>query len=326
MKQESFEAQRSDDWNRYAAALATLQRGYRLSSDADPEDFVVAYKRLARDLSIARARGYSQRLVRRLNDLVVQGHNVVYAYRGGFARATLIFLRAGFPAQVRRAWPYVLASCALFLVPLVAMTVTVTLAPEWVYSVMSGAQASQLEAMYDPSAAHFGRERQSEGDFAMFGFYIMNNISITFRLFASGMTFGLGTIFYVVFNAVYLGAATGHLVNVGYQSTFFSFVVGHGAFELTALVVAGAAGLMMGHALLDPGPQKRLSALRRVAPNAVQIAMGAALMCLVAAFVEAFWSASSRVPGLVKFGVGALLWIGVLGYFAFAGRGYDDGE
>ncbi len=326
MKQQSFESQREPQWTEFADQLRRVKHGYRLAEGQDAESFVAEYRKLARDLSVARARGYSQRLVRRLNDLVVQGHNVVYAYRDGFIRATLLFLKIGFPARVRRAWPYMLASLGLFSVPLVGMAVTIINAPEWVYSVMSGAQASQLEAMYDPSAEHLGRERQSDGDFLMFGFYIMNNISITFRLFASGLTFGLGTIFYVVFNGVYLGAATGHLLNVGFASSFFPFVVGHGALELTALVIAGGTGLMLGHALLAPGHHGRLTALRRIVPDAVQLVIGAALMCLGAAFVEAFWSSSASVPVLVKFAVGGVLWVLVLGYLVLAGRGMLSGE
>ena len=139
---------------------------------------------------------------------------------------------------------------------------------------------------YNGHLGHLGRERQSDSDFMMFGFYIMNNISITFQLFASGLVLGLGTLFYVVVNGVFIGAASGHLINAGYQSTFFQFVIGHGSFELTALVVAGGAGFMLGHALLAPGMVGRLAALRLVAPRAVRIVMGAALMCLIAAFIE----------------------------------------
>lgn len=326
MKQQSFESQRSADWLAFAEQLRQTKQGYRLADGEQAQRFAAEYRRLARDLSVARVRGYSQRLVRYLNDLVVQGHNVVYAYRDGFARSTLLFLRVGFPSRVRRAWPYMFASLAFFVVPLFAMVVTILIAPEWVYSVMSAAQVSQLEAMYDPAADHLGRERQSDGDFLMFGFYIMNNISITFRLFASGLTFGLGTILYVLFNGVYIGAAAGHLVNVGYQSNFFSFVVGHGSFELTAIVIAGGAGLMLGHALIAPGVNRRLDALRNVAPDAVQIVIGAALMCLVAAFIEAFWSSSTVLPTMVKFAVGGVLWALVFGYLLFAGRGMRPDE
>jgi hypothetical protein len=214
MKQQSFETERERAWTEFAGQLAPVKQGYRLSPGQDPAQFVAEYRRLARDLSVARARGYSRRLVSYLNDLVVQGHNVVYAYRAGFLRSALLFLRAGFPQRVRHAWPYMLVAGILFVVPVLGMVFTIFAAPEWVYSVMSGDQVSGLEAMYDPNAEHLGRARQSDTDFMMFGFYIMNNISITFQLFASGLVFGLGSIFYVVVNGVLIGAATGHLLNI----------------------------------------------------------------------------------------------------------------
>jgi len=326
MKQQSFETERERAWVAFAEQLTQVRQGYRLGADKDSAQFVAEYRRLARDLSVARARGYSRRLVRYLNDLVVQGHNVVYAYRAGFLRSALVFLRAGFPQRVRRAWRYMLVAGIGFIVPLLGMVFTIFAAPEWVYSVMPAEQVSAMEAMYDPSAEHLGRERQSDTDFMMFGFYIMNNISITFQLFASGLVFGLGSVLYVVVNGLFIGAATGHLLSIGYHTTFLPFVVGHGSFELTALVIAGGAGLMLGHALLAPGPVGRLTALRNVAPQAVQIVMGAALMDLAAAFIEAFWSSSTAIGAGVKYSVGAVLWAMVLGYLIFAGRGVDARE
>ena len=208
----------------------------------------------------------------------------------------------------------------MFMVPMLAMVFAIFQAPEWVYSVMSASQVSGLEAMYDPSAESFGRERQSDSDFQMFGFYIMNNISIAFQLFASGLLFGLGSVAYLVFNGVAIGAATGHLLHAGYSQTFLSFVAGHGSFELTAIVLAGAGGMMLGHALIAPGELSRLAALRMRARSAVEILMGAGFMLLIAAFIEAFWSSSSFVVAWVKYVVGITLWMVVLGYLIFSGR------
>ena len=326
MKQQSFESEREPAWSAFSGQLANVKHGYRLSADQDPARFIAEYRRLARDLSVARARGYSRRLVRYLNGLVVQGHNVVYAYRAGFVRSVIVFLFLGFPRQVRKAWPYMLVAAVLFVVPLLGMVFTIIAAPEWVYSVMAAEQVSGLEAMYDPNAEHLGRERQSDSDFMMFGFYVMNNISITFQLFASGLVFGLGSIFYVVANGVFIGAATGHMFNIGYHTTFLAFVAGHSSLELTALVIAGGGGLMLGYALLAPGLVGRLTALRNIAPDAVQIVMGAALMDLAAAFIEAFWSSSSTLPANLKFAVGAALWALLLLYLAFAGRRVEARE
>ena len=136
----------------------------------------------------------------------------------------------------------------------------------------------------------------------------------------ASLLFGLGSVAYLAFNGVLIGAAAGHLLHVGYAQTFLSFVAGHGSFELTAIVLAGAGGLMLGHALIAPGERSRLGALRLRARSAVEILMGAGIMLLIAAFIEAFWSSSSFVVSGVKYVVGVTLWVLVLGYLIFSGR------
>ena len=320
MKQRSFEQGRETAWTGFAAQLLTAKRGYRLSN-VDSEEFAAQYQRVARDLSVAKSRGYSPRLIRYLNSLVVRGHNLIYVRRSGYGSAILQFLIAGFPRQVRAAWVYVGVSALLFFVPLVVMTGVIFQAPEWVYSVMSAEQASDLEAMYDPASRSLGRQRESDADFQMFGFYIMNNIGISFQLFASGLLAGLGSAFFLVFNGIHIGAAAGHLINVGFGETFLPFIVGHGSFELTAIVLSGAAGLMLGHALIAPGAYRRSEALRLASRRAVLIVIGSGMMLLVAAFIEAFWSSISAVAPLVKYIVGAGLWLFVCVYLVGAGRG-----
>lgn len=316
MRQQTFETIRAEEWEAFARQLD----GADPASQEGAGTFARRYQSLARDLAVARSRGYSRRLVTRLNELVLRGHNRIYARRVGYGAAVREFVLAGFPIRVRSAWRFVLASSLLFAGSLVGMAVTVLVNPEWVYSVMSAEQAAALEAMYDPSASVIGRERASDSDFAMFGFYVMNNVGISFQLFASGLLLGLGSAFYLVFNGLHIGAAAGHMVNSGFTDTFSGFVAGHGPFELSAIVISGAAGLMLGYGLLAPGTMSRAASLQRAAREAVPLVLGAALMLLVAAFVEAFWSSISAIGTPVKHAVGAALWLLVLAYLVGAGR------
>ena len=179
-----------------------------------------------------------------------------------------------------------------------------------------------MEWMYNPDNRKIGRdrERSSETDFVMFGYYIYNNIGIGFRTFAGGMLMGLGTLLLLLFNGIVIGGVAGHLTRVGYSETFWPFVSGHGAFELTAIVICGAAGLMLGRALIAPGQQRRTQALTSIAPEALKLVMGGAAMLLCAAFIEAFWSSSLFTPA-IKYTGAAMLWMLVAGYLVFAGRG-----
>jgi uncharacterized membrane protein SpoIIM required for sporulation len=154
----------------------------------------------------------------------------------------------------------------------------------------------------------------------MSGFYVWNNAGIAFRCFATGIFAGAGTLYYLVYNGIFLGTVAGFLVDRGHGERFFSFVIGHGSFELTAIVVAGAAGLRLGHGLVHPAPYSLSESLRRRGRTAVQLALGAGAMLVVAAGIEAFWSPLPLPPSL-KYAAGSLFWLVVVGYLSFAGRG-----
>jgi uncharacterized membrane protein SpoIIM required for sporulation len=159
----------------------------------------------------------------------------------------------------------------------------------------------------------------------MFGFYIYNNISVGFRTFAGGIAAGIGTLLLLLFNGVVIGGVAGHLTRLGYHDTFWPFVAGHGSFELTAIVICGAAGLVIGHAVIAPGQLPRVQALKQSALRAVALVMGAAFMLLLAAFIEAFWS-SSPAAREVKYTMAGVLWLVVILYLTFAGRGRHGPE
>jgi uncharacterized membrane protein SpoIIM required for sporulation len=112
----------------------------------------------------------------------------------------------------------------------------------------------------------------------------------------------------------------GHLTQIGYGQTFWSFVIGHGAFELTAIALAGAAGLQLGWALIAPGRWPRAEALRLAARKSVLLICGVMLFLLIAAFIEAYWSSMTTPAPMTKYLVGAMLWLSLAVYLLFAGR------
>ena len=85
-------------------------------------------------------------------------------------------------------------------------------------------------------------------------------------------------------------------------------------------MLSGAAGLRIGHALLAPGRLTRLHSLVLATRDSAVLLYGVTAMLLVAAAIEAFWSSATWLPAAAKYGVAAVCWTGVLGYFAFQGR------
>jgi uncharacterized membrane protein SpoIIM required for sporulation len=186
--------------------------------------------------------------------------------------------------------------------------------------VTSPDQVSQFEDMYNPEDRVLGSARESSSNIEMFGFYISNNIGVSFRTFASGILLGIGSLFFLIYNGLLMGAVAGHLTNVGFIDTFFPFVIGHCSFELTAIIISGAAGLKLGHSLLAPGNLTRLESLKRASKIAIRLMYGVIIMLLIAAFIEAFWSSNNMLMPWQKYLVGSFLWLLVLNYFCFSGR------
>ncbi|MEX1032411.1 MAG: stage II sporulation protein M [Cellvibrionaceae bacterium] len=323
MKQQDFVLANEAQWLELETLLNAVERKPRQAKDyaALPS----AYRHVCHHLALAKHRRYSLHLIDRLNRIVVGCHNLLYSDNARFRYRWLRFFMVDFPRALHRNRVYVRWATFLFCAPALVVGLLCFFNPDMVYSVMAGEQVRSLEAMYDPDARVLGRERESDTDLAMFGFYIYNNIGIAFREFAGGIFFGIGTLFFVIYNGIFLGAVFGHLTQMGYSSTLYPFVIGHGAFELTALVLAGAAGLKVGAALVDPGRLTRLAALRAASRDVVPIVLGATAMLLIAAFLEAFWSSKASLPIAVKVAVGFVFWIMVLGYLTFVGRHYRHG-
>ncbi|MES9861070.1 MAG: stage II sporulation protein M [Candidatus Thiodiazotropha sp. LLP2] len=323
MKQQQFETENQPLWDEMESLMADLQlnRHKRQLTTEQQLSFPALYRQTCSHYALARSRGFSPALVEQLHSLVLRGHPLLYRFRGAWLWRTMQFIFAGFPRAVRRNRGYFFVSLLAFLLPAVVMGGACYFNEDLLYTVMSESMVGQMEQNYDPANDRPGRavERSSETDFMMFGYYIMNNIGIGFRTFATGILFGLGSLFLLMFNGLVIGGVAGHLSQLGYHDTFWPFVSGHGSFELTAIVISGAAGLILGHALLSPGQQTRLQALKKGALNALPLVMGAALMLLFAAFIEAFWS-SSTLSIAIKYSVAALLWSVVVLYLVFTGR------
>ena len=126
--------------------------------------------------------------------------------------------------------------------------------------------------------------------------------------------------FFLVFNGLQMGAVAAHVTNIGHGGPFWSFVATHGAFELTAIVLAGTAGLKLGLALLAPGRRTRRRALVEEARDSVPLLYGFTALLLIAAFVEAFWSSSMMIPPGVKYTVAAICWVMVYAYLLLGGK------
>ncbi len=325
-----FEASYAPVWDELEALLDTVEPRSRRRKPADGRKAPAAgmdgarlaalYRRSCEHLALAQARAYPIHLTHRLEELTQRAHQRIYRRHdyGGARLRQLVLVDV--PCSVRRHRWYVLVAALLFTVPLLLAGGATYLDPGFILHIVDADQARQFDAMYDSSERALGRARTADTDWQMFGFYIMHNIGIGFQCFAGGLFAGLGSVYALVFNGVSIGGVGGYLTARGHGENFYSFVATHSSFELTAIVLAGAAGLRLGHALLAPGRLTVVESLRTASRDAIVTMYGVIALFVIAAAVEAFWSSARWVAPQVKYASGVMCWLLVLAYLGWQGR------
>lgn len=330
MNKQSFLRDRRPAWERFESLLtrAEVPGKPKLAPD-EVSEFSELFRALCYDLAQVRSRDWGSAIERYLNDLVVRGHGAFYGGTPMKRGRVTVFFTHIFPRLVRQNQAFFWVAAALFFVPMAASWAIVASDPSLAHRVLPGSVLYTMESMYEGNAnestdladadADSGFTRQ---DAAMAGFYVKHNTSIAFQCFALGFFLGLGTIYVLLSNGIQIGTIAGYVIAQGHGERFLSFVVSHSSFELTAIVVSGTAGLVLGHAILAPGNLSRVDSLRERGRVAVQLALGAAAMLFVAAMIEGFWS-GQPLPPMVKYIAASIFWLAVIAYLGFAGRGED---
>jgi len=320
LKKASFLAEREPAWRRFEELLRKAESSrVPAFTGEDVAEFSRLFRAVSYDLATVRSRDWGRGLERYLNDIVVRAHSAFYSSPPRRPQEAFRFLTEGFPRLLRANLGYFAVSFILFYLPGVLSGYLVWRDPTLAVHVLPGTTLAQFDEMYSEETDRDRKESDGDMSAAAMGGYVEHNVGIAFQCFAMGIFLGVGTLAVLVYNGIVLGTVSGYLTATGHAERFWSFVVGHGSFELTAIVISGAAGLVIGHSLVHPGPYSRGEALRRRGLVGVQLALGAGAMLVVAAVIEAFWSPRA-LPPAVKYGAGVFLWILVLVYLAFSGR------
>lgn len=315
MSRSRFTTEREPRWNRLGRLLTNLESRRTPAPDQSGE-LPSLYRSICEDLSLARYREYGPALETRLNALALRAYHQLHGARLGLVKRLLRFITVGFPRAVRSEARLMMLCSLLFWGPFLGFLVAGSVAPEWVFAALPSEMAATLGESFGGDGPI---QRRSESDVMMFGHYIRNNVGIDFRTYSAGLLAGVGALYVLTSNAIVLGAAFGYAWAQGFGETFLRFVVGHGAPELWALVISGAAGLRLGLAWIAPGRRPRNIAMREDGLHSLKLVVGAGFMTTCAAFIEAFWSATDFSLA-VKLSVGGPLWVFVPLWLLLAGR------
>jgi uncharacterized membrane protein SpoIIM required for sporulation len=316
MPQDQFIQLRCRDWGELDGLIGT---GDALHKKSGPTISRAAalYRSLCNDLTRADAARYTPDLLEYLHGLAGRTHNVLYGAKPIRSANALRLLFIDFPLELRRNWRLFALSCALFLVPWAIGLFGALTSPTFASEVLPKAM---LDQMADAYSQGFADGRDGGSDAMMAGFYVYNNVGIAFRCFATGILFGLGSIFFLVYNGLVIGTVTGFVMTTGGGTNIWTFMCGHGPWEITAILISGGAGLQMGYSLIATEGLTRFGSLKRHLRSVVAQIVGAAFMLVIAALIEGFWSPSA-LPNEIKWTFSAINVVIVVLYLALGGRG-----
>jgi uncharacterized membrane protein SpoIIM required for sporulation/uncharacterized RDD family membrane protein YckC len=293
-----FAARKQASWERFRReALAAERDGLTGMDGAALTAFAARYREVAADLARARTYGADQAMTGYLERIVSAGHNALYGLRGVRRVPALTLLFRELPAATYRARRYVRAAFLLFIVPAVTGYFLLRGAPDLAPRILPDEMISRAEAGARSRAAGVGYAESPEFFLPIVASSIIaNNVQVTFVAFAGGITAGVGTALVLVFNGLFLGAIMGLFANYGVAGWLLTFVAGHGVLELTAIFMAGGAGLLVARALVAPGDWSRRDALVVHGRLAIQVVAAAALLLVLAGVIEGLLSASGAPP------------------------------
>ncbi len=303
-------------WDRLAALVdRAAGRGVRSLSAEEIDELALSYRAATSDLAIARTRGEDPVILDHLNRLTARAHSVVYVAtaRTGWRRFVDFVVR-GFPREVRQSWaPIVFCSLVTILSAAVAYG-SVWADPTNVHALLPEMQIPPItKALHD---SNFGFDRAYSP--AAASEIITNNVRVAAIAFAGGMTCGVLTGWIILTNGLMVGALGALYAQAGFGTDFWATIAPHGVIELTAIQIAGGAGLVLAGGYLRPGRARRVDALTFAARRAGTLVLGVALLLCVAGTIEGFIS-PQRLPIPVRGTIGAITAVALLLYLLGSG-------
>ena len=306
--------ERRPEWLRLESIVDRLyRRGPRRCGPSYARDLTDLYQAACADLARLRSLKADPQLVDWLNRLVIRAHSQIY--RGIPRRSFGLgrFFLVEYPRLFRQTWKFTAASLLISVISALMAFVTVQNSPQTISDILGGGEGE----FYGSKTVDDIRERFGhEGSPMLSGFVTTNNIRVALTAFALGITFGLGTVYVLVVNGAMLGGIAGAFARSDLQPEFWMVILPHGALELSAIVIACGAGLLLGSGLWWPGRRTRMRALREEAVKAVKLATGLIPAFIVAGIFEGFVTPTDEMSNTLKVVLGvaaaAVFWFYLL--------------
>jgi uncharacterized membrane protein SpoIIM required for sporulation len=246
------------------------------------------YTELISDLNKLNDQPWKEKERNRANKLALRAYSTIYQPRSMSLKDFIEFFLFGFPRLVRDRMHFIFSAMMIFIFSTMVGFLCISEKSKLIDLVIEPSQQEYYQSTIkniDPNQPRAGRFGNS---FRVSSFIMTNNIKVSFKAFATGFFFGIGTIYVLIINGLLLGGLASLYTTGGLAAYFWSLILPHGGIELICIFISGGAGLMIGHALINPGRFTRKDRLILEGSKAVKLVFGTIPMLVFAALIEAY--------------------------------------
>lgn len=312
-KSEKFVNEKKESWKTLHDLIIKINnKGLSSLTPAENLDFPNLYRMISTDSELAKTLELSPDTLEYINTLLLHSHNIFYTSvkRNIFDIAKSLF--NDFSKAFIKNWLCYFTAFILFFGSLGISFFVIYKNPELAVYTIPKEFIDNMKEMYSQDITD---KRDLFSNIYMYGYYIYNNISIAFMSFIGGITYGLLTVFYILYNGVFIGSFGGLVFSAGYGTNFINFVTAHSVFELLGIVLAGGSGLALGVSLIAATEEKRTVSIVKKAQEIMPVVFIAAFFIFLAAFIEGFIS-PTKIHYLFKVVI-ALISLAIVLFFSY---------
>jgi len=292
MKEAAFIKQNKSRWEEFEHVVKNLQQ-------AKPDRLAELFIQVTDDLSFARTQYPDSRTTQYLNALATKIHLGIYKNKKEDRNRFIHFWQYELPEVMYSTQKPLLYSFIIFMVAAVIGAVSARYDDTFVRLIMGDAYVNMtLENIKNgnPTAVY-----GNMGPLLMFFMITINNIAVSFRVFVFGVLASLGTGFNLFYNGLMIGAFIMFFLVEQQLGQALPVIMLHGTIELTSIVIAGAAGFVMGNSLLFPGTYSRLASFKMGGLKGLKIVVGLVPFFIIAGFIESFVTRYAFMHWSIKF-------------------------
>jgi uncharacterized membrane protein SpoIIM required for sporulation len=282
MNVNQFVKMHREEWKQLEELITTLGKNRNSITGDRITQYHRLYQKAAQNLSYSQTYFQNDEVTLYLNGLIAKSHNLLYKDQVSSLKQIRHFFSVKFIGLLLEQWKFVIFAMILFLIGALGSFLSVMNDPLHIYAILP----SEIAKGVDPD--QLGKGHGAVDSSLMSASIMTNNIKVAIFAFAGGITFGLVTVYLMVYNGIIIGALAALFWHHGKSYDFWAYIVPHGMIELTAIFIAGGAGLLMGYKLFVPGQFSRSYQLKQQSMRSVQLLLGTIPLFIIAGIIEGF--------------------------------------